>query len=139
MSVALNITATTDNDGRPVVLLPVKGRARSVVVDTATFKQLMGLGVRLPFVIRDGHPSFHSYVNRNRKYIRVARLIADAGPGQHVSYVDRDRFNLTKTNLILVRGGGAKERDIITPKEVNYQITHKHVPGRITLNSFNFL
>src|SRR5262245_44211757 len=136
MIVPLDITTSTDTNGKPIVLLPLKKRTRKVIVDPESFKELMNMGIKLPLLMREGFPSVHSMKDGKRKYIRIARLIAGAGPSERVLYADRDRLNLTKTNLIISRGGLAKEneRDEITPKDIQYQITHKHIPGRVTLN-----
>src|SRR5262245_51394231 len=128
MIVALDLTTSTDKDGRPIVLLPIKNRSKKVIVDTISFKHLMDMGIKLPLLMRDGFPSVHCMKDGKRKYIRIARHIAGAARAERVLYADRDRCNLTKTNLILSRGGSAKEkeRDEITTKDIKYQITHKH-------------
>src|SRR5690349_18635006 len=125
MIVALNVITTTNNDGRPVVLLPLKNSTRKVVVDTQSFKDLMDMGIKLPLILREGFVCVHFFKEKKRKYVKVARLVRGAGPNERVFYADMDRLNLTKSNLILHEGGNAK-KDEIVPKNIEYKISHKH-------------
>ncbi len=137
----VEVIHTTDKDGKPVLLLPLKNSARKVVVDKASFDELVDMGLTLPWRIRRGFVQAHTGHNGKFRYVRVARIIANAGPGERVFYQDLDRCNLTTTNLIVDAGGSAKrkEREKVTRSNKERELTHKHVPGRITLNSFNFL
>lgn len=134
----LNITTTNDLNGNPIVLLPLKNRTKEVIVDPTSFKELIELGIKFPLLMYKGFPSIHSMNGKKRKYIRIARLIAGAARGEMVLCADNDRFNLRKENLIITKGGSGK-KDTIIPRDIKYQISYRHVPGRVTLNSFNFL
>lgn len=142
MIVALDVVTTTDKDGCPIVLLPLKNRTRRVAVDHQTFQELLALGVTMPLRVKDSFPSILIIRDGKRKYVRVARFITDASKADRVIYLDRDKFNLTKRNLLLFKGGSALEKDknLITPQDTTYKIAHKHLPGGVVnSNSFNFI
>lgn len=108
-----------DHDGnRPtLVLVPVNvlGRQRWVKIDKASFEALPKAAREAPwFLVRSArfHPSGkpdNSYGVRVGPQVRVARLIADAGPGEVVSHINLDRLDLRRTNLrVRTVGSGAK-------------------------------
>ncbi len=56
------------------------------------------------------------WAGKARRYVLVARLIMNAGPGEAVSCIDGNRLNLRIANLCLEQStlGKNRDRDLIT-------------------------
>jgi len=108
-----------DHDGnRPtLILVPINvlGQQRWVKIDKASFEALPKAAreaawflVRSSRKLRSGRED-RSYGVRVGPQVRVARLIVDAGPGEVVSHINRDRLDLRRSNLrVRTVGAGAK-------------------------------
>ena|SRR5579859_8206044 len=69
------------------------------------------------------------WANKARRVVLVQRLIMDAGPGQSVSLIDGNPFNLRRSNLSLGQSNVAKrrDRDYITHNQRDAKPRARHV------------
>jgi hypothetical protein len=57
-------------------------------------------------------------IKGTKRSLTVARLVADAGKGSRVRYVDGDRLNLRTENLALVKGPARSPADSLRPRKM---------------------
>jgi hypothetical protein len=99
-----------DDEGRKIVVVPLKNCERKVRVLEGDYEELESLGCGLPWkwnqeqvLIRDG-----------TRDINVARLIVDAKPGYRVSFANGDATDLRRHNLVTIAGPAQyRARDLI--------------------------
>ena len=129
---SVEVIQTTRN-GWHIIKVPLDNSRGHVVVDKSSFDDLLSLGVGLPWRVWKRQV----YVRNKGGYLSLARLITNAGPHERIIYLDGDRFNLTRINLVVDKGGPAKSRDraLVVPRMV--QVRYKHADGVINANSFN--
>lgn len=98
---------------RHVITVPLGDSDKSVVLYRRDFADLMDLGLSALWSYRKRDDSAAAWLKKFRQWGSIARLIADAGPNQNVSFRDGNRLNCRSDNLILVqsRRGSAKRRD----------------------------
>lgn len=103
----LAITHFLDEDGTPLVSVPLTNSDKSVVLYQADFNQLYELGVDPRWRL-----SYGQILERGRSKLSVTRLIANAKSGDKIQILDRDPCNLKRDNLVTAAGGGmSKTRD----------------------------
>lgn len=99
-------------NGDHVVLVPIgsfkdkrSGNQRYATIYQSDYNLLIRLGANFNwFITSSGTVGFHS---PGGHLFRIARLIANAGEGEKVTYIDGDNLNLRRTNLRLVKGHGS--------------------------------
>lgn len=101
---------TIDNGGRELAQVPLARCELHATLYAEDYRRLMdarwsscwtltNTGGRFPYVLVQAHNP------RGRKRsLTVARLIAQVGKGQLVSYADGDRLNLRRDNLLIRKG-----------------------------------
>ncbi len=99
---------TTDPDGTPVVLVPIKHSDLCATVNEEDFDRMMEAGFSDQWWFEETYPGC--------KYVRVtdpslasnnltiSRLVVEAGARQIVKYRDGDRLNLRRENLYTLVG-----------------------------------
>lgn len=102
MKKVIPVTYSIDKDGdTAIVSVPMCNLDKQAVLNLSDFNLLMELKVSAQWkyvvgqVFEKGAPS-----------ISIARLIMDAGKKEAVQYIDRDAFNLRRSNLVLSVGSG---------------------------------
>src|SRR5262245_20866008 len=123
----------TTRNGWHVIKVSLDNSDGYVILDQSSFDDLLSLGVGLPWRVWKKQV----YVRNKGGYLSVARLVTNAGRHERLIYLDGNRFNLTRINLVVDKGGPAKSRDraLVVPRMV--QVKYKHVDGVINEHSFN--
>lgn len=100
----------TDTDGAACVRLPLAGDAGSVILDRDDFDALTAQGLTANWCFNRAGKRAFGYVRAGYRgeFRTVARLVVQAGKGEHVRYRDGNPFNLRHENLEVVAGGVAK-------------------------------
>lgn len=129
------ITHLIEN-GRKVVQIPLSNSNRNVKLYRRDYLELEALGASLPWKWSQDCV----YVRNNNRNVSIARLILDADKGQKVSYIDGNPYNLIRTNLMRIRGGGlSRARGLIVHKRDKPQITHKIEYSREAEDEINII
>jgi hypothetical protein len=111
----MEILHKTDDKGKEVAIVPLMNSTDKATIYEDDFRLLMGLGLLPYWKWSTGQVC----VGNGNGNLSIARLLLDAGKGQKVVYLDQDRTNLRRENLVLSTGGGkSRTRDQIV-------ITHK--------------
>lgn len=110
----------TEENGKTVYWVPLGKSGKSAPIYQEDYEALLGYGVSKTW--NDG---LYSYVsaycpNIPGSRVIVARVLLNAGEGQTVRYLDGDRTNLRRENLILMKDSRAKrrDRDYLNKKEI---------------------
>lgn len=85
-----------DHRGEPIVTLPLAGSPRPCVLDRADFERVVGILGTYQWRRNT------STVQATKRGIGIARLITEATELDYVSYMDGDRLNLRRSNLLLL-------------------------------------
>lgn len=97
---------TTDDQGQPVVLVPLLRWSEPAIVDAEDFARLMSLGVtdqwRILSAPNGGPPRV--VCDWRRHDVTVARLVMEASEGQRVRMRNGTTTDLRRANLLLARG-----------------------------------
>jgi hypothetical protein len=97
----LEITNAIDDDGTPIVYVPLKNSDRSAVLYRQDFDALMAMRIDPRWRI-----SNNQVYEIGRDRIPISRLIANAQKGEKICIKDGDICNLKRDNLVPTRGGG---------------------------------
>jgi len=97
----LQITHKRDEDGTPIVLVPLENIDKSAILFQEDYDLLISFGV-------DPFWTLNANLVLARGKLPIARLIVDAGKLQKVHYKDSDPLNLKRDNLVIVIGGSAR-------------------------------
>jgi hypothetical protein len=93
----IEIIHSKDKDGRAVVSVPVAKTDKRAVLYQEDWNLLQQLGVSPNWIYRLENVYSGSSVS-------IGAVLADAQPMQQVNYLDKDKFNLRRDNLILSVG-----------------------------------
>jgi hypothetical protein len=103
---------TTDAGGQRLVRVSLANTDQRAMLYAEDYQRLMDAGFSSCWAVTSTGGRFQ-YVLANarnpqdgKRSITIARLVAKAGKGQRVTYVDGDRLNLRGENLAIVKGGG---------------------------------
>lgn len=101
-------TFTTDNDGLPIVLVPL-ANGRVATVDLSDWEDLLCAGLTPQWTLNDSGNGF-AYVRAQGRenLVVVARVITGAGRREIVRYCNGDHLDLRRRNLRVTSGGRAK-------------------------------
>ena len=105
----MNIIHTADHNGEQIVKVPLVNSRRHAILYPNDFKLLLSLDVRPKWYYIDGHVMVNvpkPEQNYRHGYCPISRLIMDAGPRQIVKYLNRNRLDLRRSNLLLAVGQG---------------------------------
>jgi len=122
----MEILHTTDDRGKELAIVPLMNSTDKATIYDSDFKLLMELGVTPYWKWSTGQVS----VGNGNGNLSIARLLLDAGKGQKVVYLDQDRTNLRRENLVLSTGGGksqTRDQIVITHRLRSYRPEVKHV------------
>jgi len=122
----IEIEHTTDDEGKDIARVPLMNSADKATVYEDDFKFLMDLGVSPHWKWSTGQVS----VGNGKGNLSIARLLIDAGKGQKIIYLDQDRTNLRRQNLVVSTGGGkfrTREQIVITHNLRSNRPEVKHV------------
>jgi hypothetical protein len=97
----IEIISSFDND-REVYSVPLSNSLQRVNIYREDYDYLTGIGCGLPWQLHLGYVA----VRNERKLVSIGRILASAGEGQKVSFIDHNPFSLRKDNLFLRPGGG---------------------------------
>ncbi len=110
----------TEENGKTVYWIPLGKSRKYAPIYQEDYELLRELGIGKTW--NDG---LYSYVsaycpNIPGSRVIVARVLLNAGEGQTVRYLDGDRTNLRRENLILMKDSRAKrrDRDYLDKKEI---------------------
>src|SRR5689334_10410359 len=92
---------TTDEKGAKIVKIPIANTEYYATLYADDFKELMAMGVSPRWSYYSGHVKAVA----NSKTYCVARALMDATKGEQVKYLNGDRFDLRRDNLVIARGG----------------------------------
>lgn len=104
--------------GDDILLKVALGRTDiEATIDPESLLHLVNLGLS-----SNWHANPNGYVlacAKGGQKVSVARVIMDAGEGEHVEYVDGDPLNLNKSNLVKVRSrkGTKRDRDLLKEEQ----------------------
>jgi hypothetical protein len=100
----VNIEFSIDQDGKDVVLVPLSNVQKVVLYET-DLDLLMELGCTPRFSSHLGIVKFRPLRGFD---ISIARLLLDAGNKQKVLYLNNNKLDLRRTNLVLAKGRGTR-------------------------------
>ena len=120
-----------DEEGKHVVQVPLDSTAKkNAIVLEKDFDELIQLGLSpIWCTIPNRKRSIVAVWNNPlRRYASVARMVANAGPGQAVSFANGNTFDLRSTNLVVGLGEGTrKDRDFIRPARGPKVVKHEFI------------
>jgi hypothetical protein len=129
----IEITHDIDQDGTPIVFVPLQNSDQSAVLFEEDFNRLIDIGLDARWKLANGQ-----VLERGRSRLSIARLVADAKAGEKILLKDRNQFNLRRDNLVTAKGGSSREttRDRLSPdtrphnflNTVKLKHTHKPLP-----------
>ena len=101
-------TFTTDNDGLPIVIVPL-ANGRAATVDLADWEDLLCAGLTPQWTLNDSGNGF-AYVRAQGRenLVVIARVITGAGRREIVRHRNGDHLDLRRRNLCVMSGGRAK-------------------------------
>lgn len=125
---------TIDGDGRELAHVPLANREERATLYADDYRriingewspcwQLTNVGWKFPYVLV--RALNHKGNNRT---LTVARLVAEVGKGQRVSYVDGDRLNLRRDNLLIHRGHARTSLEALQARKENHSEDSLDVP-----------
>jgi|GEM_PF-1580426 len=117
------IVHTKDEEGRPVVAVPLgpRGRHGYAVLYEEDFSLLEYLGVSPNWNINGGGYVICNASGAPGGKVQVARVLLDAGQGQQVTFINHNKADLRRNNLRLVEGyAQRRDREFIKPKEIKH-------------------
>jgi hypothetical protein len=97
----VEIISSFEND-REVYSVPLSNSLQRVTIFKDDYDYLTEIGCGVPWQFHLGYVA----VRNDCKLVSIGRVLASAGEGQKVSYIDHNPFNLRKDNLFLRPGGG---------------------------------
>ena len=100
----VNIEFSIDQDGKDVVLVPLSNVQKVVLYET-DLDLLMELGCTPRFSSHLGIVKFRPLRGFD---ISIARLLLDAGNKQKVLYLNNNKLDLRRPNLVLAKGRGTR-------------------------------
>ena len=118
----IEIVHSKDKDGRRVVSVPVAKTDKRAVLYEEDWNLLQQLGVSPNWIYRLENVYSGSSVS-------IGAVLADAQPMQQVNYLDKDKFNLRRDNLILSVGNRkVRARDLIpsNSKLQKFELQHSY-------------
>jgi hypothetical protein len=115
--VTVTITHSRDQDGNKIVSIPVTNSDKPAILYLEDFNLLKSLGL-------DFQWRLNSNVVFSKGNLPVARLIANPADGEKVQYIDENRLNLKRSNLVVSKG---QARSVNTRN----QLANKPIPVRI--------
>lgn len=95
----IEITHFLDEDGSPLVSVPLTNAEASVTLYEADFNSLHQSGLDPRWRLSMGQ-----VIERGRGRVSVARLVANAKKGDKIQYLDRNPCNLKRDNLVTAEG-----------------------------------
>jgi hypothetical protein len=117
-------------DETPCVSVPLTNSELKVTMYQDDFNKLYELGLDPRWKLSRGQ-----VVSRGRKGVSIARLVAEAGKGDKIQYLDRDPYNLRRSNLVFGKGAGTHNtRELLSPQNMQHTslrdkvtLTHKYI------------
>ena len=100
----VNIEYSIDQDGKDVVLVPLSNGQKVILYET-DFDLLMELDCAPRFSLQLGIVKFRPLRGFD---ISIARLLLDAGKKQKVMYLNDNKLDLRRPNLVLAKGRGTR-------------------------------
>jgi len=122
-------------NGNRIVIVPLSNSTRKIKLLDKDYKELVKLGVGLPWKWAVGQV----WVRNGGRNNAVARLLLDADKGEVIRYVDKNPANLLLSNLARVAGNGkyrARDRIVSTFKWNQPEIIHRQAITREGLDVF---
>lgn len=123
------IKHSDENDTDSVFHKEKNGKVNHAILYQDDFNRLMQMGIDPRWNLTS-----NQIFERGRARVSIARLVANAGKGDKVQYLDRDPCNLKTENLVISPGGGKySATDKLDPlkrptKFLNtVELRHKHV------------
>ena len=111
MKTEIEITHFLDEDGIPLVSVPLTNSDQKVTLYQDDFNQLYSMGLDPRWRLSIGQ-----VLERGKGRVSISRLVANANPGDKIQYLDRDPCNLRRENLLTASGAGKyKTRDVFDP------------------------
>jgi len=113
-----------------IALVPVDCRGEQfATINKDDLEYLLKLGLSPTWnVLRGGY--VYAVAHRaTGGHVSVARVLLDAGPGQHVIYLDGNKLNLRRSNLCLSNQGWStrRDRDFLTPTDKQKRKKRKRI------------
>lgn len=117
---------TTDNAGRELAHVPLANREERATLYAEDYRRLMAgewspcwqltnVGWKFPYVlVRALNPK------GKHRTLTVARLVAQVGKGQRVSYADGNRLNLRRDNLLIHEGHARTPVEALQARKGNH-------------------
>src|SRR5581483_11715317 len=96
----IEITHDIDQDGTPIVFVPITNSNQTAVLFEEDFNRLTDIGLDPRWKLANGQ-----VLERGRSRLSIARLVADAKAGEKIQLKDRNPFNLRRDNLVTAKGG----------------------------------
>lgn len=120
----IEVTHFKNPDGNEhVVQVPLDHNEKPATIYEDDFKLLMDMGVS-PRWSYNASTMGHVKVSCNNKLLSIARILVDAGKGQKVQFLNGDRTDLRRDNLVVASGAGnQRDRDYLLK-------SHRFLPNR---------
>jgi hypothetical protein len=113
---------TTDADGQQLVHAALANTDRRATLYAEDYERILAMGFSPCWSITSTGGRFEyvlvaarSTANGKRS-LTVARLVAEAGKGQRVGYLDGDRLNLRRDNLTINQGPAKSAAEWLLPR-----------------------
>lgn len=121
----IEITHFLDEDGSPLVSVPLTNADANVTLYEADFNLLYQSGLDPRWRLSMGQ-----VIERGRGRVSVARLVANAGKGDKIQYLDRNPCNLKRDNLVTAEGSG--QSNAMDKLDVSNR-SHRFLKGKVEL------
>jgi hypothetical protein len=125
---AIEITNFLDEDGNPIVSVPLTNTDKSAILYREDFDRLIKLGLDPRWRLSMGQ-----VLERGRGRVSIARLVANAKEGEKIQYIDKDPSNLKRDNLVNAAGGGKSnsiDRVALDNRILRDRVELKHIDIR---------
>lgn len=120
----IQITHFKNQDNqRNAVHVPLEHNDKPAIIYEDDFALLMDMGVS-PRWAYNAATMGHVKVYSNNKILSVARILVDAGKGERVQFLNGNRTDLRRDNLVIAKGAGnMRDREYVLK-------SHRFLPNR---------
>jgi hypothetical protein len=111
------------NDKNNLVQVPLDDSDKPAILYESDFALLMDMGVSLRWNYNAGTMG-HVKCYSGGRALSIARILVDAGKGEKVQFLNGDRTDLRRDNLVVAKGAGnLRDRDYVLK-------SHRFLPNR---------
>ncbi len=98
MNRTVTVTRSKDDDGVPIISIPIANSNKPAILYQEDFDLLLSLNI-------DPRWTFNANLVLERGQLPIARILFDAKAGEKVRYKDGNSLNLKRDNLLKAKGG----------------------------------